>query len=174
MFFEVDERAQINIKITTVASRHCFGLGTHIAVSILTSEQQSAARELNGFAILCELMLQVSQLERRLSTFDFDAPEVHVVSLRDMVHAIVTSAERIELALWSDDTRAWALADSIRIRASKLWDEWNPPDAGTCLWLALERSVPIGRQLRAIARLGELLQTEISATFSNADRKAKR
>jgi hypothetical protein len=142
-------------------------------MSILSFEQQSAARELNGFAILCELMLQLSRLERSLTTFDFDAPEVHVVSLRDMVHAVVASAEQVELAIWSDDTRAWALADSIRIRATKLWDEWNSPDAATCLWLALERSVPNSRQLRAITRLCELLQTEISATLSEADRKTQ-
>jgi len=34
-------------------------------------------------------------------------------------------------------------------------------DGEICLWLALERAVPINRQLRAIARLCELLQIEM-------------
>jgi hypothetical protein len=131
-------------------------------VSILTSEQQDAARDLDGFAIFHELTLQVTNLEHSLGSFDFATPEVHAVSLRDMVRGIAISAEQIELAIWSDDTRAWALADTIRMRATKLWDEWSPADGETCLWLALERVVPITRQLRAIARLCELLHVEMS------------
>ena len=132
-----------------------------MAVSILTSDQQAAARDLDGFAIFHELTLQVTNLEHSLGSFDFATPEVHAVSLRDMVRGIAVSAEQIELAIWSDDIRAWALADTIRMRATKLWDEWSRADGETCLWLALERAVPITRQLRAIARLCELLHIEM-------------
>lgn len=131
-------------------------------MSILTSEQQEAARDLDGFALFRELTLQVTNLEHSLGSFDFATPDVHAVSLRDMVRGIAVSAEQIELAIWSDDTRAWALADTIRMRATKLWDEWSPADGETCLWLALERAVPITRQLRAIARLCELLHVEMN------------
>jgi len=130
-------------------------------VPILNSEQQAAARELDSFAVFRELTLQVSNLEHSLRSFDFATPDVHATSLREMVRAVAVSAEQIELAIWSDDTRIWALADTIRMRAAKLWDEWNPADSETCLWLALERAVPISRQLRAIARLCELLQIEL-------------
>ena len=128
---------------------------------ILTSEQQDAARELDSFAVFHELTLQVSNLEHSLRAFDFATPDVHATSLREMVRAVAVSAEQIELAIWSDDTRLWALADTIRMRTATLWDEWNPADGETCLWLALERAVPIGRQLRAIARLCELLHVEM-------------
>ena len=131
-------------------------------MSILTSEQQDAARDLDEFAVFRELTLQVTNLQHSLGSFDYATPEVHAVSLRDMVRGIAISAEQIELALWSDDTRAWALADTIRMRATKLWDEWRPADGETCLWLALERAVPTTRQLRAIARLCELLHVEMS------------
>jgi hypothetical protein len=133
-----------------------------MAVSILTSEQQDAARDLDEFAVFRELTLQVTNLQHSLGSFDYATPEVHAVSLREMVRGIAVSAEQIELALWSDDTRAWALADTIRMRATKLWDEWRPADGETCLWLALERAVPTTRQLRAIARLCELLHVEMS------------
>ena len=136
-----------------------FGWG--IAVPILTSEQQDAARDLDSFALFHELTLQVSNLEHSLRSFDFATPEVHAVSLREMVRSVAVSAEQIELAIWSDDSRLWALADTIRMRTAKLWDEWSPADGETCLWLALERAVPISRQLRAIARLCELLQIEM-------------
>ena len=128
---------------------------------ILNSEQQDAARDLDSFAVFRDLTLQVSNLEHSLRSFDFATPEVHATSLREMVRAVAVSAEQIELAIWSDDTRLWALADTIRMRAAKLWDEWNPADSEACLWLALERAVPISRQLRAIARLCELLQIEM-------------
>ncbi len=131
-------------------------------MSILTSEQQDAARDLDGFALFRELTLQVTNLEHSLGSFDFATPDVPAVSLRDMIRGIAVAAEQIELAIWSDDTRAWALADTIRMRATKLWDEWSPADGETCLWLALERAVPITRQLRAIARLCELLHVEMS------------
>jgi len=130
-------------------------------VPILNAEQQAAARELDSFAVFRELTLQVSNLEYSLRSFDFATPDVHATSLRDMVRAVAVSAEQVELAIWSDDTRIWALADTIRMRAAKLWDEWNPADSETCLWLALERAAPISRQLRAIARLCELLQIEL-------------
>ena len=138
-------------------------------MSILTSDQQDAARDLDGFAIFSDLTLQVTNLEHSLGSFDFATPEVHAVSLRDMVRGIVVSAEQIELAIWSDDTRAWALADTIRMRATKLWDEWKPADGETCLWLALERAVPTTRQLRAIARLCELLHVEMGGRRDAAD-----
>jgi len=130
-------------------------------MSILTSEQQAAAREQDRFALFRELASRVSSLEHSLRSFDFATPEIHAVSLRDLVRAIAVSAEQIELAIWSDDSRAWALADTIRMRTAKLWDEWNTADGEACLWLALERAIPIGRQLRAIARLCELLQIEM-------------
>ena len=135
---------------------------------ILNSEQQAAARELDSFAVFRELTLQVSNLEYSLRSFDFATPDVHAISLRDMVRAVAVSAEQVELAIWSDDTRIWALADTIRMRAAKLWDEWNPADSETCLWLALERAVPISRQLRAIARLCELLQIELDGRHDPA------
>lgn len=70
--------------------------------------------------------------------------------------------EQLELAIWTDDTRAWPLADSIRIRAALLWDEWKEASKGgeQCLWLAQERAGRIARQLHY--RLGELLHIEMT------------
>jgi hypothetical protein len=130
-------------------------------MSILTSEQQAAARELDRFATFRELAIQVTKLDNSLRTFGSVEHEDRAVSTRELIRATVVAAEQVELAIWFDDTRTWALADTIRMRATMLWDEWKTAEGELCLWLAQERAVPISRQVRAIARLCELLQIEM-------------
>jgi hypothetical protein len=132
---------------------------------ILSPEQQAAAREMDKFAIFRDLVQHVTNLDDSLSFFGAATPQVfeaRALNVRDTIRAIAITAEQIELAIWADDTRAWALADSIRVRAALLWDEWQPANSEQCLWKALERAGPIRRQLRAISRLCELLQIEMT------------
>jgi hypothetical protein len=130
-------------------------------MSILTSEQQATARELDRFSALHGLLLQVTKLEKSLRAFESAAPDEPAVSERDLIRAIAIAAEQVELAIWFDDTRTWALADTIRLRAAMLWDEWKAAEGELRLSLAQERAIPISRQIRAIARLCELLQIEM-------------
>ena len=130
-------------------------------MSILTPEQQDAARELDKFSAFHELALKVSKLEKSLRTFESATPEDPAVSMRDLIRAIAVAAEQVELAIWFDDTRTWALADTIRMRAAMLWGEWKTADGEPRLSLAQERAIPISREVRAIARLCELLQIEM-------------
>jgi hypothetical protein len=134
-------------------------------VPILSPEQQDAARGMDRFALLRELTGYVTNLEDCLSNLELGSPqlfEAKSVSFRDAIRAIAVTAERIELAIWTDDTHAWALADSIRMRTVLLWDEWEPAKGEKCLWLAQERAKPTGRKLRAIWQLCELLYIEIT------------
>ncbi len=132
---------------------------------ILSPEEQDAAREMNSFAVLHELVRHVTSLEDSLTTFELATPQLfdaRSVNVQDTIRAIAVAAERIELAIWIDDTRAWALADSIRIRTAFLWDEWKRAKGEHCLWLAQQRAGPTARQLRAICRLCELLHIELN------------
>jgi len=135
------------------------------AMPILSAVQQAAAQQMDSFAALGVLMREVTSLEDNLGNLVLVTPqllEARSISVRDAMRAVAEAAEQVELAIWIDDTRAWALADSIRMRASLLWNEWKEAKGERCLWLAQERAGPIARQLRAIYRLGELLHIEMT------------
>ena len=132
---------------------------------ILSAVEQAAAQQMNSFTALRRLMQQVTSLEDNVSTLALVTPqllEARSVSVRDQIRAIAIAAEQVELAIWIDDTRAWALADSMRMRAALLWNEWKEAKGEWCLWLAHERAGPIARQLRVIYLLGELLHIEMT------------
>lgn len=132
---------------------------------ILSAAQQAAAQQMDSFVALRGLMKAVIGLEDNLGNLTLATPqllEARSISVRDAMRAVAGAAEQVELAIWTDDTRAWALADSIRLRAALLWDEWKEAKGEQCLRLAQERAGPIARQLRAIYRLGELLQIEMT------------
>ena len=131
---------------------------------------------MDRIAIFRELAQQVAYLDDGLSTFALTTPqlfEARSVNVRDAVREIAVKAEQIELALWIDDTRAWALADSIRIRTTLLWEEWRRAKGEKCMWLAQERAGPTRRQLRAISRLCELLEFEMLLGDGAAPQTAK-
>jgi hypothetical protein len=135
-------------------------------VTLLSPEQQGTAQDMDRFAAFGELVEQVAELDDGLSTFALATPqlsEARSMNVRDAVRNIAVKAEQFELALWIDDSRAWALADSIRIRACLMWDEWKRAKGEKCMWLAQERAGPIRRQLRAISHLCELLEVEMKA-----------
>jgi hypothetical protein len=136
-----------------------------MAMPILSAVQQAAAQGMDSFTALRSIMQQVASLEDNLTCLGLATPqlmEARSVNIREAICAIAIAAEQLELAIWTDDTRAWALADSIRVRAARLWDEWKRAKGEQCLRLAQERAGPIGRQLRAIYRLGELLHIEMT------------
>jgi len=120
---------------------------------------------MDGLAVVRELARRVFSLDDGLSTFPLATPqlsEARSVNVRDAMRDIAVKAEQIELALWTDDTHAWALADSIRLRTTLLWEEWRQAKGEKCMWLAQERAGPTRRQLRAVSRLCELLEIEIA------------
>jgi hypothetical protein len=120
---------------------------------------------MDSFEALRGLVQHVATLDNSLSTFELATPElfeVRSVNARDTIRAIAVAAEQVELAIWIDDTRAWALADSIRMRAALLWEEWERANGEEYLWLAQVRAGPTCRQLRAICRLCELLHIEMT------------
>lgn len=134
-------------------------------MSILSPEQQAAAREMNSFEVLHKLIRKVESLEDCLSVIELITPklfEARCLNIRETIRDIAIAAEQIELAIWADNNLSWALADSIRLRTEMLWGEWHQATGEDCLRLVHERSIPIGRQLRAISYLCELLQVEVA------------
>jgi len=131
---------------------------------ILSPEGQAAARDMDAFSIVSTLMRDVMRLEDSLSTFELATPkllEPRSLNVRDAIREIAMAAEQIELAIWVDATRSWALADSIRMRTALLWEEWENAKGERCLWLAQARAGPTRRQLRAIRLLCETLKLEM-------------
>lgn len=133
-------------------------------MSILSPDAQADAREMDARSVALALLRSVTTLEDGLSTFELATPrllEPRSLNVQDAIRKIAVTAEQIELAIWIDATATWALADSIRLRTSLLWAEWEYAKGEKCLWLAQARSGPTRRQLHAIRLLCEMLLREI-------------
>src|SRR3974377_1750536 len=97
-------------------------------MTILSDVQQAAAQRLDSFVALRSLLTGVTGLENNLANLEIVTPELleaRSENIRDAIRSTAEPAEKMELAFWVDDPRAWALADSIRLRTALLWDEWR-------------------------------------------------